>query len=146
VVNDEAGQRIESRHHAGGATISGGAGAARLLAPSSITWDCNSKASDDGSYRQTPMNALARNSRAVTLRLQLQQRSWRPKPALFRSIAVMWRISPRLMEHERARQESQIAMPGASTRSRRTVSIGVICHPRALHRGLLNDWADPARQ
>ena len=42
----------------------------------------------------------------------------------------MSRISERLIKQKRARQDWHTAMPGASTSNRRTVSIGVICHPR----------------
>ena len=57
------------------------------------------------------------------------------------------RISPRLIEQENARHESHTAMPGASTRSRRTISIGVIYPPASRCIDVwLNDEPDPARQ
>jgi len=63
---------------------------------------------------------------AGTVRRQLAQVSRRWKLRLLSSCSVVWRISARLTEHAKARQESQSASSVASISKRRTVSAVVI--------------------
>src|SRR5690348_16310263 len=63
---------------------------------------------------------------AGAVRRQLTHRSLRWKLPPVSSSSVIWRISIRLVEHAKARQELQRASPAASTNRRRAVCTGVI--------------------